>query len=280
MSFVPALLVVAITFPVQFQFFGRSIHAHALFEVLAYIVGFQTYLLIRRRQRAGAALPVEQNLWVIVGCVFGALVGAKVLAWLESPIDYWSHRHELAAWIGGKTIVGGLLGGWIGVEVAKRFMRVTRRTGDAFVFPLILGIAIGRIGCFLTGLSDHTHGVATRLPWAVDFGDGVPRHPAQLYEIACLIVLGALLIVRSRSAHDAGDLFRWFLIGYLGFRFLVEFIKPRYTIPFLNLSAIQIASLIGACVCAIQLLRGRGSRKREADDDPAHATAPAPATAA
>jgi phosphatidylglycerol:prolipoprotein diacylglycerol transferase len=280
MSLAPTLLVVAITFPVQFHLFGRSIHAHALFEVLAYVVGFQTYLLIRRRQRAGAALPVEQNLWVIVGCVFGALIGAKVLAWLESPIDYWSHRHELAAWAGGKTIVGGLLGGWVGVEVAKRIMGVTRRTGDAFVFPLILGIAIGRVGCFLTGLSDHTHGIATSLPWAVDFGDGVPRHPTQLYEMAFLFILGALLIVRSRRALEPGELFRWFLLGYLAFRFLVEFIKPRYTIPFLNLSAIQIASLLGACICAIQLLRGRrGKRKREADDDPTHATAPSPAAA-
>ena len=284
MALEPTVLLAAITFPVQFHLFGRPVQAHVLFEVLAYFVGFQTYLLIRRRQRAGAGagLPVEQNLWVIVGCVFGALVGAKVLAWLESPLDYWTHRHELAAWAGGKTIVGGLLGGWVGVEVAKRIMRVTRRTGDAFVFPLILGIAIGRVGCFLTGLSDHTHGMATSLPWAVDFGDGVPRHPAQLYEIAFLLVLGAVLIVWSRRmrARWPGDLFRWFLLGYLGFRFLVEFIKPRDTIPYLNLSAIQIASWIGACVCAIQLLRGRrGKQKPEADDDPAHATA-RPAAAA
>jgi len=166
------------------------------------------------------------------------------------------------------------------VEIAKRIMRVTRRTGDAFVFPLILGIAIGRVGCFLTGLSDHTHGVATSLPWAVDFGDGVPRHPTQLYEIAFLLILGALLLVRSRHAHAPGELFRWFLLGYLAFRFLVEFIKPRYTIPILSLSAIQIASLLGACACVIQLLRGsRGNQKREADDDPFHATAPSPAAA-
>ncbi len=266
----------SITFPVEFHVFDRSIHAHALFEVLAYFVGFQTYLLLRRRQRR-ESLPVEQNLWVIVGCVFGALIGAKVLAWLESPVDYWSHRHELAGWVGGKTIVGGLLGGWVGVEIAKKLMGVGRRTGDGFVFPLILGTAIGRVGCFMTGLADHTHGVATRLPWGVDFGDGIRRHPAQLYEIAFLLALGAALLLRARRPHRPGALFRWFMLGYLGFRFLIEFIKPRYTIPFVGFSAIQVASLAGACVCAVQLIRGRPGTTRTTHDTSA---APRPAAAA
>jgi len=226
--------------------------------VLAYVVGFQTYLLLRRR-RPGESLPVEQNLWIIVGCVFGALIGAKVLAWLESPVDYWSHRHELAAWVGGKTIVGGLLGGWVGVEIDKRFLGVVWRTGDLFVLPLILGTAIGRVGCFLTGLADHTHGVATSLPWGVDFGDGIRRHPAQLYEIAFVLALGAALALRARRPYRRGDLWRWYMLGYLGFRFLIEFIKPRFTIPYVGLSAIQVASLFGAAIASISLLKSSGN---------------------
>ena len=73
-------------------------------------------------------------------------------------------------------IVGGLLGGWAGVEIAKRVLRIRYSTGDLFVFPLVVGMSIGRVGCFLTGLDDHTCGTWTGLPWAVDFGDG-PRHP-------------------------------------------------------------------------------------------------------
>jgi prolipoprotein diacylglyceryltransferase len=266
------------TFPVEFHVFGRSVHPHVVFELLAYGVGFQAYLLLRRRQCGGAALPAEQNVWVIVGCVFGALVGSKLLAWLESPIDYWSHRHELAAWVGGKTIVGGLLGGWVGVEVAKKILGVTRRTGDGFVFPLILGIAIGRVGCFLTGLADHTHGVATGLPWAVDFGDGVRRHPTQIYEILFLLMLGLMLLVVRQRLSRAGDLWRCFILGYLGFRFLIEFIKPRYTIPHAGLSAIQVASLIGAGVSVVQLLRRPVSARSEHDPaTPATATEPAAA---
>jgi prolipoprotein diacylglyceryltransferase len=249
------------TFPVDFHVFGRTIPSHAVFELAAYIVGFQTYLLLRRRSRS-TVVPIEQNLWLIVACVFGAFFGSKLLAWLESAPHYWAHRHEVEAWLGGKTIVGGILGGWIGVELAKRIMRISVRTGDQFVLPLVLGIAIGRIGCFLTGLADHTHGIATSLPWAVDFGDGIRRHPTQLYEIAFLVLLGSACAL-VRPIRRPGDLFRWFILGYLSYRFLIEFIKPRDTIPDVGLSAIQIASAIGAIVAAAQIMHRNVPAKPE-----------------
>jgi len=164
-------------------------------------------------------------------------------------VEYWSVRHDLRV-LGGKTIVGGLLGGWIGVELAKKRLRIRGSTGDGFVFPLILGMCIGRIGCFLTGLADHTHGVHTSLPWAVDFGDG-PRHPTQVYEIVFLIFLGVGLWSYGAPRYS-GQRWRMFMLGYLAFRFGVEFIKPRYA-PYAGLSAIQMASLVGGVVCLMQL---------------------------
>ncbi len=75
----------------------------------------------------------------------------------------------------------------IGVEWVKRAIGARGSSGDAFALPLIVGIAIGRIGCFLAGLGDHTYGNPTALPWGVDFGDGVPRHPTAV--VAFLILL-------------------------------------------------------------------------------------------
>ena len=66
--------------------------------------------------------------------------------------------------MGGKSVVVGLLGGFVAVEWVKRRIGVRRSTGDLFVIPLAVGIAIGRIGCFLTGLDDHTHGLPADLP--------------------------------------------------------------------------------------------------------------------
>lgn len=241
-------------FPVVFHLLGRPVPAHGVLELIAYTAGFQLYLLLRRRgNHPGAAVPFEQNMWLLVGCVFGALAGSKVLAWIESAPDYLAAmRVTPLAILGGKTIVGGLLGGWIGVEFAKRKLAIRQSTGDLYVLPLVLGIAIGRVGCFLTGLPDHTYGIHSHLPWAVDFGDG-PRHPTQLYEIAFLLILGVALALRARKPHVNGELFRLFMLAYLCFRFAIEFIKPRYTIPYLNISAIQLASFLGAAWCLWQI---------------------------
>jgi phosphatidylglycerol:prolipoprotein diacylglycerol transferase len=249
------------TFPVDVNFFGFHPHPHAVFEVLAYACGFQLYLFLRRRWPR-AEVPLEKNMWLIVGCVFGALVGSKLLAWLESPLEYWRNREHLTALLGGKTIVGGLLGGWVGVELAKRRLGIAHSTGDVYVFPLALGMSIGRIGCFMTGLADHTYGVHTSLPWAVDFGDG-PRHPTQLYEIAFLVVLAAAVALRMRRPYENGVPFRLFMLGYLSFRFAVEFIKPVYN-PYLGLSMIQLACLAGVVYCAASLMKRSVAREPDA----------------
>jgi prolipoprotein diacylglyceryltransferase len=230
-------------FPHYFHIFGHTIHPHLVMELIGYTGGFQIYLHFRKRWPQ-AAVGVEQNLWIIVGAIFGALFGSKILAWLESAPDYWAHRFDPQALLGGKTIVGGLIGGWIGVEIAKRVQHIRHSTGDAFVFPLIFGMAVGRIGCFLTGVSDHTHGIASKLPWAIDMGDGIRRHPTQLYDIVFLSTLALLLALRMRKPFTNGHLFSLFLLGYMLWRFAVEFIKPRYTFGYL--SAIQIACALAA----------------------------------
>lgn len=246
------------TFPVYFHFFGHPFNAHLVMELLGYTAGSQLYFFLRKRWTIAerTSLPLEANLWIIVGAIFGALAGSKGLALIESLPEYhaqWVAFHDPAIWLGGKTIVGGLLGGWIGVEIAKKMLGISRSTGDLFVFPLIVGMCLGRVGCFLTGLPDHTYGNHTTLPWAVDFGDG-PRHPTQLYEIVFLLLLGTALLVRARRPFPSGRLFRLFLAAYLLFRLAIEFIKPRYH-PYLGLSAIQVSCVIGMVCLTVSRLR-------------------------
>jgi phosphatidylglycerol:prolipoprotein diacylglycerol transferase len=241
-------------FPIILNIWGWHIYLHQLTDILAYTIGFR-YCLFLRKKWGMPRFSAESNAWLFFGCIFGALIGAKLLAWTEAPDFYWRLRFDPTFWFGGKTIVGGLLGGWIGIEIAKKFNGITISTGDVCVFPLILGISIGRIGCFLTGLEDNTCGVRTGLPWGVDFGDGIARHPAQIYEILFLLLLG-LVLSRIRPRLRNGCLFRWFILGYLGFRFMIEFIKPRLA-PIAGLSSIQWASLIGVSISFILLIRRR-----------------------
>jgi phosphatidylglycerol:prolipoprotein diacylglycerol transferase len=228
-------------FPVYLWLGAVRVHPHLLFESLAYAIAFRLALINSRKD----TIAPNQRSSVIVGGMVGALIGAKALVILQHINLAWQNWQQfLLLLLQGKTVVGALLGGLIGVEITKKFIGVNRSTGDAFVYPLIVGTAVGRIGCFLTGLSDKTYGVATTLPWGVDFGDGIYRHPTQIYEIIFLLALIIFLRIRSSYPRKEGDLFKFYMVAYLGFRFVLDFIKPDFR-PILALSAIQIACGIG-----------------------------------
>ncbi len=227
-------------FPVYLPLGPLRIHPHWIFESLAYFIGFRVYLRLRRK--LGDAVPDDARWWVITAAALGAAIGSLMLSVLEAPTylaAHWRHPYLL---LQGKTIVGGLIGGWIAVEWCKKKLGLRQRTGDLFVLPLCVGMAIGRIGCLLTGPSDHTFGSASTLPWAFDFGDGIRRHPLPAYEILFLVVLAAALSRVLGRLHVPGDVFKMFMVSYMSWRFAVEFLKDREPL-FLGVTAIQWACL-------------------------------------
>ena len=227
-------------FPVYLRIGPISLHPHWVFEALAYFVAFRFYLWLKKRD--GDVVSDESRWWVIAAMAGGAAIGSKILFWFEDPRLTAARWNDPRYLMSGKTIVGAMIGGLIAVEWAKRRLGITRRTGDLLALPIIVGTAIGRIGCFLTGTEDHTVGSFTTMPWGVNFGDG-PRHPTQLYEILFLIVLGIFIVWLSRRPHREGDLFKCYFVAYLAFRFAVDFLKPEVRI-FAGLSSIQLASVI------------------------------------
>jgi len=195
---------------------------------------------LRHQQRGGALAP--GNFGVLVGLLIGAAIGNKLVFLIERPDVVLAMWRSGALLFPGQSVVGGLLGGLIGVEIAKKLTGQTRSTGDAMVLPIAVGLAIGRIGCFLAGLHDDTYGLPTSAPWGVDFGDGIPRHPTQLYEIAVVLPLG-LALHRARLPTP-GLAFKLFLSAYLLWRFAVEFLKPVPVAYPLGLSGIQWTCLV------------------------------------
>ncbi len=215
---------------------------HEIFEALGYALGFAWYR--RARAAAGDVIGEEQRWSVIAASVVGALVGSRVLGlWKQSPHTWITISQLITPGSGGKTIVGGLLGGWLGVEMVKKIQGIHTRTGDLFAIPLCVGIAVGRLGCFFAGLADDTFGVPTSLPWGVDFGDGVSRHPTQAYEIVFCIMLAGTLHYFHQRPHENGLLFRIFLAAYLTWRLVIDFLKPQRTV--VGLSLIQWACCVG-----------------------------------
>ncbi|HEY0141900.1 MAG TPA: prolipoprotein diacylglyceryl transferase family protein [Thermoanaerobaculia bacterium] len=207
---------------------------HTLLEIAGSTAGVLLYARLRAKQ--GDPVSDSSRLTVLVAAAIGAMIGARLLWWLGEP------NLSLAQILSGKTIVGGLLGGLIAVELVKKLAGIHTRTGDLFVFPLILATIIGRIGCFLAGPADHTHGHPSNLPWAMAIGDGVRRHPVVLYEIAFLLLLVPLLL---RVHGQTGDRFRVYLASYLAFRLLVDFLKPFPQPLAGGLTAIQWACAAG-----------------------------------
>lgn len=253
-------------FPYYLQFGPLRLHPHWVFEALAYAISFRIYLYLRRSH--GDPVSEDIRWWVIAAATAGAALGSKLLYWLEEPAVTLAHWNDPAYLMGGKTIVGALIGGLICVEWAKRRLGVATRTGDLLAIPLALGIALGRIGCFLSGLPDHTYGTPTRLPWGVNFGDGIPRHPTQLYELAFLIFFVALLWRLLRRPHINGDVFKALMVGYMGFRLVVDFLKPEATLA--GLSSIQWAAALTLGYYAPDVWRWM---KREAPEHPILAAA-------
>lgn len=228
-------------YPLEIQLGAAHIHAHLLFEMLAYTLGYRLYVWQRSRSRD--LISDDHRWWIFTGAAAGAFLGSHLLGVLERPAEL--NQLNWLVWLNNKTVMGGFLGGLIGVETTKKMIGVRVSSGDLMVYPLIFALVIGRLGCHFAGLEDGTHGLPAALPWAIDFGDGIPRHPVNLYEIIALLLLaGVIRSLEKQQPLSDGMRFKIFMIGYLIWRFFVEWLKPAWLFPF-GLSSIQLACLAG-----------------------------------
>ena len=234
--------IIELEFPLNIKIGPVEISSHLLFEIAAYAIGFRYFLYLRKNTHD--KISTDHRTILFIAAAAGALLFSRAIGMLESS-DLFTDRFNMAMVFGNKTILGGLFGGLLAVELCKKIIGVKNSSGDLITFPLLLGMIIGRIGCFFSGLEDGTYGIASTLPWAIDFGDDIYRHPTNLYEILFLLLTGfSIFLLENKYELSDGSRFKIFLLGYFIFRFLVEFIKPVYKIGF-GLSSIQLTSLAG-----------------------------------
>ncbi len=227
--------------PFEPQVFGYQINIHLILEYLAFFLAFKYYVVLRRK--VTDHISTINRLSIILGAALGALIGSRSVGFLENPTFEFSSEN-LIQLLNTKTIMGGLFGGLLGVELAKKIIGEPQSSGDLFVFPIILGIFIGRIGCFLSGINEFTYGKETASVFGMDLGDGIMRHPTSLYELIFLIILFfSIKTFQKKTALKNGELFKVFMLSYFGFRFFIEFLKPNVFYVF-ALSSIQILCVL------------------------------------
>ena len=197
---------------------------HSLFDLLALLVGFAIYRLLPVAASGVPAEPWQSHPRYIAAGAGGATLGAS----LFGSANLW------LSGIGGaaRSIEGAIAGGIVGIEALKWRSGIHGSTGLRLVAPLAAAIAVGRLGCFFAGLDDMTYGTPTTLPWGVDFGDGVPRHPVQLYEAAAMaaFLFAFVLLLRQEGEAVRRTGFYLFVSVYALQRFGWEFLKPYGTI--------------------------------------------------
>ncbi len=221
--------------PVLFELFDLPIFSYSFFVLLGLIIGIIVFYYNSKNKRS----LNESTFYILLAAVIGGILGAKIPIWIINFKQILLDPTNLSLILSGRTIVGGIIGGTISVYLIKKILRIKERKGNLFAPSMAIGIAVGRIGCFLRGCC---YGKSTDFFWGVNFGDNILRHPTQLYESIFCLILFFYLQFKIKKDKDPGKLFQIFMISYFSFRFLIEFIRVE-PIIFLGLTGFQWISL-------------------------------------
>ena len=195
-------------------------------------------LVVLKRKYQSSNLQESDKVAIGLATFFGAMIGSRF------PFLLGVESANTVIWFAdGKTILGGIFGGYVAVEITKILCGIRERTGDYFAVPVAIAVAGGRLACFFGGCC---FGVVSDLPWCFSFpasGDDLLRHPTQLYEASFhFIWIGILLMLEAKSWLKEKRL-AVYLGSYLVFRFLTEMIRPEPQM-FGGLTSYQIACLL------------------------------------
>jgi prolipoprotein diacylglyceryltransferase len=174
----------------------------------------------------------ERLLWVVTGALLGGGVMMRMGTWLQH-VRLRDNAGLVEQWVyGNRSILGGLVGAWLGVHVAKRLVGYRQRTGDLFAPAVALGMAVGRVGCLLTEVPGTPTGISFGMTLDAEAAQrlgvpaGVGLHPSFVYEIAFHGAAFVVLWVWLRHRPLApGTTFVLYVAAYGVFRFVVEFVR-------------------------------------------------------
>lgn len=230
--------------PVAISIGPLAVHWYGVMYLCAFVA---VIVLGRWRIARSPAVPAPMDarglddvlLYGVLGVVVGGRLGYVVF---YKPAYYLAHPLEiLAIWQGGMAFHGGMIGVIVALALFARQRRRSFFAVTDFIAPMVpLGLAFGRLGNFINGELWGRVTDPAVIPWAMVFpqaGDGLARHPSQIYQ---LLLEGVLLFVLlwwySASPRPRAAVSGAFLIGYGACRFLAEFARePDHFLGLLSL---------------------------------------------
>ena|SRR3989338_2275338 len=239
---------------VDFIWLGYTIRvpSYGLMLAVAFSVGY--FEALRRCLREKENPRHIEYLFLIL--IASAVIGSRLFHVIfEDPIYYFNHPIEIfSIWKGGYTFYGGLLIGILGIYVYTRVTRVNfLRFADILAPSVLLGLFLGRIGCFLAGCcwgrpTDRAWGVVFSNPLSFASDHVRAVHPTQLYESGAALFLFALCWRVFQKKRFDGQIFFMGLIGYSLARFVIEFFRGDDYRGFVLEGTLSYAQLVSLTV--------------------------------
>ena len=244
--------------PVFLEFGAFKIHYYGLFYIIGMLITY-FYLkhLIKTKQ---LPLTNEDLLDFLMYVALAIIIGGRLFYVIVYDLSYYLANpfSIFAIWQGGMAFHGSLIGIIVaGLYFCKKKKISFYQLADHVVLPASLALALGRFGNFING-ELYGRPVSANFPLAVDFGDGISRHPSQLYEVAKnLLMFSVLLSIRNKSLKP-GTRFWLFVTMYGMLRFAIEFFRtpdPQLGFVLLGLTMGQLLTAMMVITGSIMLFR-------------------------
>lgn len=248
--------------PVLFHIGSFYVPTYGVLVAIAFLVGLSITTRLAKRN----GLPPDKITNLAVYCAIAGIIGAKLFMFLFDIGDYIRDPGQIFT-MATLQAAGVFHGGFIvALLFAYFYLRQSKlpilKTMDIFAPGIVIGQAIGRLGCFAAGCC---WGTVCYLPWGVhfrsDFAAPVPLdkplHPVQLYESAADLMIFFFLYRQIGRPHRSGQVIGVYLVLYSSARFIVEFFREHEQALVGPFSLTQWIAIALCAFGAVLLVRGK-----------------------
>jgi phosphatidylglycerol:prolipoprotein diacylglycerol transferase len=269
-----------------------SFNTYGFLLALAFVAGLLVMARLATRDGLDKQKVYDLGLWVLAASLIGSKALMVMTEWDDYYRDHPSQIFTLDFFRSGGVYYGGFIAAVIASVIVMRYYKLPWwRTADAFAPGVVIGQAIGRLGCFSAGccwgkptagwfgvhftdkghditgvptVVDHLNDSIQKNVWAERLADSggllasIKLHPAQLYEAGATLLIFVVLLLLHRRRRFEGQVILAYAMLYSVARFIIEYWRDDPRGEIFDLSTSQFIAIIlfaGALAAFIYRLR-------------------------